>query len=295
MKPSRVLFFILVFVLASALTASVNAQESVSIHLTLGNPSDATKDRSNKNNFLMVKPQFALSYNNSKGGPNWASWHLQASDIGKLDRGDFHADTSLPPGFVRITKANYTNSGFDRGHVVNSKDRTKNRTNNKATFNMTNILPQAPESNQGPWKRLEDFERKLAKNGNELYIIAGAFGSGGSGEIQTRKGKQIIKRTPVSATKIARGRVRVPKTFWKVIVVLPEGDSRIRNDTRAIAVCMPNKQGTRNVDWHTYVTTIRKVEAATGYNFLSEIARSIQNAIETQTDSEGTGTGNPCE
>ena len=42
------------------------------------------------------------------------AWHLQASDIGSEARGDFHADTSLPPGFVRITKANYNNSGFDR-------------------------------------------------------------------------------------------------------------------------------------------------------------------------------------
>ena len=294
MKRPRFLLVTLIFVLASILTATVNAQQSVSIHLTLGNPSGATDDVSNKDNFLMVKPQFVLSYNNSKGGPNWASWHLKATDIGKLDRGDFHADTSLPAGFVRITKANYTNSGFDRGHVVNSKDRTANRINNNATFNMTNILPQAPQSNQGPWKRLEDFERKLASAGNELYIVAGAFGAGGSGEIQTRKGRKLIKRTPVSATKIAGGRVRVPKTFWKVIIVLPEGTSTITNDTRAIAVCMPNKQGTRNVDWRKYVTTIRTVEGATGYDFLSETPKSIQNAIEIRPDSEGTGIGNPC-
>jgi len=47
---------------------------------------------------------------------------------------------------------------------------------------MTNILPQAPDNNQGPWKNLEDFERSLANDGNELCIIAGAFGSGGTGK-----------------------------------------------------------------------------------------------------------------
>ena len=158
----------------------------------------------------MVKPQFALSYNNSRGGPNWASWHLQASDIGTVSRGDFHTDTSLPPGFIRITKANYNRTGFDRGHVVNSKDRTKNRTNNNATFNMTNILPQAPDNNQGPWVKLENFGRVLAEQGKELYIYAGAFGTGGTGKAGRK-------------TKIAGGKVTVPKTFWKVMVVLPQG------------------------------------------------------------------------
>jgi DNA/RNA endonuclease G (NUC1) len=64
-------------------------QESVSVHLTLGNPSGATTDTTSSDNFLIVKSQYTLSYNNTKGGPNWVSWHLQASDIGDQSRGDF--------------------------------------------------------------------------------------------------------------------------------------------------------------------------------------------------------------
>lgn len=232
----------------------------------------------------MVKPQYALSFNNANGGPNWVAWHLVASDIGDEERGDFHPDTDLPDGFKVIKKANYNRSGFDRGHICNSKDRTDTRENNDNTFLMTNILPQAPDNNQGPWKNLEDFERSLAQEGNELYIVAGAFGTGGRGKNGAAK-------------KIAKGKVNVPKTFWKVMVVLPEGDddlSRITKDTRAIAVCMPNKQGIRNTDWRKFVTTIRNVEVATKYDFLSEVSKSIQAPIELHVDSEGTGTGNPC-
>jgi endonuclease G, mitochondrial len=294
MKYTRPLLITFVLVLASTLTISVAGslnsslavpQESVSIHLTLGNPSHATSDESDEDNFLMVKPQYALSFNNEKGGPNWVAWHLEASDIGDEERGDFHPDTDLPDGFNKIKKADYTNSGFDRGHVCNSKDRTDTRENNDATFFMTNILPQAPDNNQGPWKNLEDFERSLANDGNELYIIAGAFDSGGSGK------KGAFK-------KIAKGKVNVPKTFWKVMVVLPEGSddlSRITESTRAIAVCMPNKQGIRNTDWRQYATTIRNVETATKYDFLSELPLAIQAPIELRVDSEGTGTVvNPC-
>ena len=259
-----------------------------SVHLTLGNPSEATDDPGNEDNFLVVKDQYCLSYNNTNGGPNWVSWHLQATDIGDEERGDFHPDTTLPPDFKMITKADYTGTKFDRGHVCNSKDRTDTRENNDATFFMTNILPQAPDNNQGPWRILEDFERSLAQDGNELYITAGAFGSGGTGG----KNKE--------ETSIDEGEINVPKTFWKVIVVLPLGDNdlkRIDANTRAIAVCMPNKQGIRRQPWQTFVTTIKNVETASGLNLLALVPAGPKKALEEKRDSEGQGPANtnPCQ
>jgi endonuclease G len=95
---------------------------------------------------------------------------------------NFHADASLPASFKHITTTDYNGSGYDRGHLCNSADRTKTKADNSATFNMTNILPQAADNNQGPWVKLENFERQLAGQGNELYIYAGAFGTGGTGK-----------------------------------------------------------------------------------------------------------------
>lgn len=290
MKYARFLLVTFVLVFASTLTASVagslgRTPPPPNVGLTLGNPSEATNDTSNADNFLMVKPQYVLSFNNSKGGANWVAWHLQASDIGSESRGDFHPDTSLPSGFKRITKGDYTGSGYDRGHLCNSKDRTNTRANNDATFFMTNILPQAADNNQGPWVKLENFERELAGQGKELYIYAGAFGTGGTG-------KNGLKQT------IADGEVNVPKVFWKVMIVLPTGSndlSRIKATTRAIAVCMPNKQGIRNTPWQKFVTTIHNIETATGYDFLSPVSSGIQQTIENRKDSAGTGTGNPCQ
>jgi endonuclease G, mitochondrial len=86
--------------------------------------------------------------------------------------------------------------------------------------------------------------------------------------------------------------------FWKVLVVLPRGNSdlsRINNSTRTIAVCMPNKIGIRPHDWRRYVATVRNIEDATGYDFLSELSTTVQNALETVRDSEATNTGNPCQ
>jgi endonuclease G len=245
----------------------LSTQESVSLHLTLGNPSDATTSNSDRDNFLLVKPQYVLSYNNTKGGSNWVSWHLQKSDIGTIPRQQFHPEDELPAGFKVVLPTDYTGSGFDRGHVCNSKDRTRTKRDNIATFSMANMLPQTPALNQHVWLKLEEYARTLANQGNEMYIIAGGVGA---------------KSTIGHANKVT-----VPTDCWKILVVLPQGNndlSRIDANTRVIAVIMPNKTGIESDPWQKYIKTVRDVEEATGYDFLSELPQDIQDAIETRRD-----------
>lgn len=81
--------------------------------MLLGNPDGATP--SNRQRCLIVRPQMAMSYNDSLRFPNWVSWHLSRSDIGSVSRGDFQPDPALPSSFKRITPRNYSGSGYDRG------------------------------------------------------------------------------------------------------------------------------------------------------------------------------------
>ena len=62
-----------------------------------------------------------------------------------------------------------------------SDDRDGSDADNAVTFFMSNICPQAPNLNQQVWADLEDFARDLAADGNELYILSGGYGNGGSG------------------------------------------------------------------------------------------------------------------
>jgi endonuclease G len=238
------------------------------LNLGLGNPSGATNDSSNKNNYLLVKPQYALSYNNDKGEPNWVSWHLQSSDIGNVERqNNFHAEQSLPDGFKRVTPDDYTSTSFDRGHVCNSKDRTDTEANNSETFSMANMLPQTPDLNRHVWEQLESYCRTLVQQGNQLYIIAGAYGSA-----------KTIGRT---------NKVNVPTNCWKIVVVFPQGSSdlsRIDKDTRVIAVDMPNKQGISLDPWDKYLTTVSSLEQKTGYKFFSDLPVDVQGALKSKKD-----------
>lgn len=265
-RHSRKPALALLTVLFCAATAA--AQASVSPHLTLGNPSGATTRTSDKDNFLLVKPQFALSYNDSRGAPNWVSWHLQQSDIGDVKRkNDFHPEPGLPDGFKRIRPGDYDRTGFDRGHMCNSEDRTKTQEDNTATFSMANMQPQRPDLNRQLWLRLEAYSRTLVGQGSELYIVAGCYG-----------GRRQIGRA---------NKVTVPDRCWKVVVVLRQGSNdlpRVGEDTRVIAVDMPNKAGVRRDPWQKYIVTVRDVEEKTGYDFLSEVPRRVQDVIETRRD-----------
>ncbi|MEH7418730.1 DNA/RNA non-specific endonuclease [Neobacillus drentensis] len=243
-------------------------------HMGLGNPSGATSNTTNSNNYLMVKPQYDLSYNNSKHEPNWVSWHLGSSDLGSTPRqDDFRADTTLPAGWYQVTASEFSGSGFDRGHMTPSGDRTSSVANNSATFLMTNMIPQAPNNNEVTWESLEAYSRTLVSTGNELYIISGGYGSGGTGSngYKTTVGNGVV----------------VPAKTWKVIVVLPNGNndiSRITTSTRVIAVLMPNDQTTSSHPWSYYRVSVDTIESMTGYDFLSSVPANIQGTIEANID-----------
>lgn len=245
------------------------------VHLALGNPSSAVNNTYYYWNYLISKPQFALSYHSKRGTPNWVSWHLDPTWLGSASRSSsFTIDYDVPSAWSRITSDDYKYTGFDRGHNCPSADRTYSSSDNQATFKMSNIIPQAPDNNQGPWASLENYCRDLVDQGYELYVISGSYGTGGTGSNGYAK-------------TIANGKVTVPNRTWKVIVVLPWGSndvSRISTNTRVIAVDMPNAQGIRPYHWTTYKTTVDAIESRMGYNLLSNVPSSIQSVIESRID-----------
>lgn len=245
------------------------------VHIALGNPSNAQASSYYYWNYLMKKEQYALSYHSKRGAPNWVSWHLDPTWLGGASRSDyFRTDTSVPAEWYRVSSSDYKYTGFNRGHMCPSADRTYNSTDNSATFLMSNIIPQSPDNNQGPWASLEDYCRQLLDAGNELYIISGSYGSGGTGSNGYMK-------------TIANGKVTVPNRIWKVIVVLPWGSndvSRVKTSTRVIAVDMPNTQGIRLNTWQAYKTTVDAIESRMGYDLMSKVSASIQSVIESRVD-----------
>ncbi len=220
-----------------------------------------------KDHHLIERPQFVLSYSDTKKGPNWVSWNLTKADIGNAKRQtSFEPDPLLPKSFARVKHSDYNGSGFDRGHMCPSKDRSASDEDNAATFVTTNIVPQAPKCNQGGWERFETHCRDLVQAGNVLYIACGPHGEGGEGSI-------------ARATSVGKARVSVPASVWKVALVLPSADAVPTRDTKALAVWMPNDQSVPE-DWKPYKTTVADVEKRTGYTFFPLLPADVAEAIK---------------
>ncbi len=242
-------------------------------NLLFGNPSGAAAV--SNDNLLIDQHYYVESYNATRGTPNWVSWHLDATNTtnatGRLD--NFAAFSGLPTGVYQVQSNSYSGTGFDRGHNCPSADRTSSVNANSATFLMTNMIPQAPQNNQQTWANLENYLRSLTASGYEVYIIMGSYGTGGTGSAGT-------------FNTINSGHVTVPSNVWKVAVIIPVGNGdlfRVTNTTRVLAVNTPNINSI-NSDWKQYIVTVRSIETATGYNLLSALPQSVQDAVEVKLD-----------
>ena len=246
----------LILIIISCSNTSSPPPVPPSVHLTYGKPSNASND--NISDYLLIKPEFALSYNCSRGTPNWVSWELKNSWLGNTERqDDFRPDTTLPSGCYAVRPNDYRGSGYDRGHLTPSGDRTLNQTMNSATFVMSNMIPQTPENNREVWRELEEYSRDLVRKGKTLYIVAGG------------EGKQKT---------ITEGKVTVPKYTWKVILVL----DKFRNVEETIAVRIPNNDKVARTDWKDYIVSVDVVEKKTGYDFFNTLDKETQRKIENK-------------
>ncbi len=243
---------------------------SISVHTALGLPSATST--SNWNSYLSVKSQYVESYNSARKGPNWVSWELNSSYLGSAPRqNNYRSDSTLPAAMPQATPSDYSSSGWDRGHMCPSGDRTLTTTANGQTFYLSNMVPQAGNSNSGPWEKLETYSRTLAANGKELYVVAGGVYSS-------------------SSRKIGAG-VSVPDSTWKVVVVLDhdgQGASSVTTSTRVIGVLMPNDDARISASdtWQSYRVSVRSIENLTHFDFLSDVPRNVQDAVETRVDNQ---------
>jgi endonuclease G len=253
--------------------------------ILFGNPTIAQTLNTMPENYLKDNSYYKLAYSKSRGIPVWVAWHLESNDIGSTPRqDDFRSDVGLPAGWYPVQTTDYTGSGFDRGHNCPSGDRTSTINANSSTFLMTNIIPQAPNFNQGPWEGLETFTRSiLVGTTKEAFIVMGNTGVGGT-------------NTSGSFNTIGGGNVTVPAKVWKVIIVLPKGNSdlsRLHSDATVLVVNMPNNNSLYNTSssgknaWRNYLTTINALEAdanAAGVplSLLSGVADSIKVILKAK-------------
>ena len=206
-----------------------------------------------------IRKRFAytVSYNHDTRQPNWVAWTLtRAHASGKLKRGDFEDDMDMPS--PKGTKADYYNSGYDRGHLCPAGDNKWNQKAMDECFLMTNMCPQTHALNAGIWNSIEQQCRTWAKKYGRVYIVCGPI---------------FLNK---QHRKLGKNKVVVPDAFFKVIL-------RTGKNPQAIGFICRN-QGATGLQKKDFVNSVDEVERITGYDFFSKLPDNIEKKIEAKAD-----------
>lgn len=198
---------------------------------------------------------FTLSYNSQTMTPNWVAWELNREET-EGDEGresKFSPDPLLPE--PRVTHKDYSNSGYDRGHMAPAADMKWNEQAMKESFYTSNICPQNRKLNRDDWKDLENACREWAKKYGTIYIACGPI-------YDSKRPKRIGEH-----------QVAIPDRFYKVVLVYN------RKNPFTLAFLFKNEghhQALMN-----YQTTVDEVENITGFDFFAKLPNQEEEKLES--------------
>ncbi len=197
---------------------------------------------------------FILSFNKDNKTPNYVAWELLGSEVSnEVSRTDnFWQDKDIDGCPAH---KDYTNSGYDRGHMCPAADQKWSIEAMNDCFVMANMCPQIHDLNAGAWETLESKERTWAKRDSAVMIVAGPI------------------YTEDDNVYYGNAKVRIPGAFYKVLIA-PYVDK-----PRGIAFVYPNMKCPGNMQ--DYATTIDEVEKITGLDFFSSLPDDLENEIES--------------
>lgn len=203
---------------------------------------------------IMKYEGFTLSFNKTHGTPNWVAWELLGSETEGLESRKNYKFWKDDLVLGCVSTKDYTNSGYDRGHMCPAADMHWSADAMRDCFSMANICPQDKQLNRKAWNTLEQKCRSWAKRDSALLIVAG----------------------PIYSDKdnhhIAGGRVRVPGAYYKAIVA-PYVDT-----PRGIAFVYPNTDAPGNMQ--NYAMSIDDLEQITGIDFFSKLPDDLEDMVE---------------
>ena len=200
---------------------------------------------------------FTLSFNREHNNPNWVAWELTAEEAnGSLPRADDFEPDPLLPSNHQVEHADYTRSGYDRGHMVPAADMKWDSKAMNDCFYMSNICPQTHTLNAGGWETLESACRRWAKREGSVYIVCGPVYKG-------TKHKTIGNNLKIT----------VPEGFFKVVLSMRKGEEK------AIGFYYANSNAKQKME--ETATSVDAIEELTGIDFFVNIDDHLEERLES--------------
>lgn len=201
---------------------------------------------------------YSLSYSEEDEQAEWVAYLLTKNSVnGSAKRIDaFREDPLISTKSASLK--DYKKSGYDRGHLCPAADMKINPEAMSETFFMSNMSPQSPSLNRGPWNRLEQYIRKKALQEETLIIYTGPVLEDG-------------------LNKIGRNEVSIPKLYYKIVY-----DPFPVNEAKAMAFLYRNEKVDPNFKNH--IVSIDSIETLTGIDFLKFLKNKNESFIESKVD-----------
>lgn len=202
---------------------------------------------------IIVHTGYTVSYNQDWLIPNWVAYELSPNEVNGTfpRRGSFGPDPDVKGRTA--TTYDYSNSGWDRGHMAPAADMKWSAEVMLESFYLSNICPQDRGLNGGIWLNLEEAVRDWARSQGPIYVVCGPI----IGE---------------AFDTIGDNAVAIPNGFFKVVC------KKVGGVYFAIGFIFPNKDVRGSI--YEYAYSIDDVEAKTGFDFFSALPDSIENKIE---------------
>ena len=210
------------------------------------------------NDVVLVYSGFVVNYNTADLIPNWVAYELTADEVaGEFPRAKgFSMDLNYKGR--QAMREDYSNSGWDKGHMAPAGDMKWSETAMYESFYLTNICPQNHDLNGKDWHALEKYVRSWATKYGSIWVVCGPYVKANTyGTIGDRK-------------------VVVPDGFFKA--VLRKGS----NGYKSIAFLFENNSNPQPVK--EAVVSVNDVEALTGYDLFTNLNDRTEDSIESNAE-----------
>lgn len=198
---------------------------------------------------LLTRTGFVICHSGLLRTPLWAAHVVYRDRAGTVTPRPrhFRRDWELKqPG---AADSDYRNSGWARGHLVPAQDLAGDEQAVRASFLLSNAVPQDPSLNSGKWRALENAVRRLARKADFVVVFTGPIFCG------------------EPSVRIGINRVAVPCALFKVVL---HGSDPIA----AEAYIMPND---RNPDepFSAFGASLTEVGHRTGLRFFASLTSAV--------------------
>ena len=200
---------------------------------------------------------YSLLYNEKHKQASWVSYvHTSQKLEGKVKRKNrFTMDPKVKRKSSKTS--DYSNSGYDRGHLAPAADMSWSEEVMRESFYMSNVSPQLPSFNRGIWKSLENSVRIWCLEADSLFVVVGP----------------ILEDTLES---IGENEVSVPNDFFKVIL-------RFKYPSiQGIGFLMKNEKSKESI--FSFAHSIDFIEEKTGLDFFYLFPDKVELQFEKEFD-----------